>query len=598
MKKYFTIIIIVFAAKIAHAQQFLEKAKIEASDKTASDLFGRSVTISGDYAVVGALQEDEDEEGLNTLNNAGAAYIYEKNTDGTWEQIQKIVASDRAAGDQFGYSVSISGDYLIVGASGKNTNTGAAYIFKRECCTTWIEVQKIEAGDKAIEDYFGFSVSISGGYAIVGAYQEDEDKNGANTLSAAGSAYIYKLQSGGNWTQEQKIVASDRQASDRFGISVAVNGENIVVGAYFEDHDASGGNTLSNAGSAYVFKRSTGGVWSQVQKIVASDRVSAAFFGWSVSINGDNIIVGAYGKSSEIGGAYIYKRAISGVWSEVKKIVVPAGGATPERYGYSVSISGDYAVAGAYQADAALADIGAVYVYKRGADESWDQFQKLNISNTIANDRLGYSVSIDGENIIAGTINKEAAYVFKLEIVTPVTTSDFIALEVKGTSLIRWKTESEVNNSHFVIERSFDGNIFKYLGEVVSESENEKAPINYQYTDKNPALGANYYRLAQTDKDGTTKIIGVKSVDIKDLSHNDIEIYPNPVVKELMISYKQLNIKKIILTDVKGVVIKQYKLTANDRLGNVSIDLDNLKSGVYLVNLIGDKTYVRKIVKQ
>ena len=190
---------------------------------------------------MGAYLEDEDASGANTQSSAGSAYIFERDGLGNWTQAQKLTASDRATGDRFGYSVSISGDYAIVGAIG-----------------------------------------------------EDHDASGANTQSDAGSAYIFERDGLGNWTQAQKLVASDRAADDRFGNSVAISGDYAIVGANWEDEDASGANTQTDAGSAYIFERDGSGNWTQAQKLTASDRAAGDWFGYSVSISGDYAIVGAY----------------------------------------------------------------------------------------------------------------------------------------------------------------------------------------------------------------------------------------------------------------------------------------------------------------
>ena len=254
------------------------ETKIVATDRQASDYFGYSVAISGNYAIVGAYYEDHDANEQNYKSDAGSAYIFELDTSGNWGQAQKIVALDRQKSDYFGYSVAISGNYAIVGAyneghdaSGTSTSTdtdtdfkssaGSAYIFERNTNGNWSQVQKIVASDRQIDDYFGYSVAISGNYAIVGAYGEDHNANEQIYKSKAGSAYIFE-NTNGNWSQKQKIVASDRQSGDRFGYSVAISGNDVVVGAYREAHNTSGTSTsgtsehgyIVNAGSAYIFK--------------------------------------------------------------------------------------------------------------------------------------------------------------------------------------------------------------------------------------------------------------------------------------------------------------------------------------------------------
>ena len=156
----------------------------------------------------------------------------------------------------------------------------------------WNEVIKATASDRGQGDNFGISVAISGNYAIVGAFFEDQDTSGANSLSESGSAYIFENVSG-TWIFQQKIVASDRAQGARFGVSVAISGDYAIVGADSEDKDSSGANAIASAGAAYIFKNNAG-TWTEVQKIVATDRSITDYFGVSVAISGDFAIVGAY----------------------------------------------------------------------------------------------------------------------------------------------------------------------------------------------------------------------------------------------------------------------------------------------------------------
>jgi hypothetical protein len=242
--------------------------KLVASDRAIDDNFGNSLAISSNLIVVGVNLEDEDASGNSTLSNAGSAYIFSIDAGGTnnWGQVKKLVASDRAAGDNFGYSIGISGNNIVVSAylesedaSGGATlaNAGSAYVFNKDAggVDNWGQVKKLVTSDRAAGDIFGISVAISGNNIVVGAFNESEDASGGNTLSLAGSAYVFSKDQGGinNWGQVQKIVASDRGASDRFGASVTINGGNIIVGVSQEDEDAGGANTITSSGSVYVF---------------------------------------------------------------------------------------------------------------------------------------------------------------------------------------------------------------------------------------------------------------------------------------------------------------------------------------------------------
>jgi len=216
--------------------------KILASDGQESDFFGNSVGISGDYAIVGALQEDPGD-----VSEAGSAYIYQRTDTNTWGEEAKIVASVPGESDNFGYAVAISGDYAIVGSPYEDTggdNAGAAYTFHRTGANTWEAGPTIVASDPAAWDYFGYSVSLSGPYAIVGAYGEDP-----NSVGSAGSAYLFNRTDVNTWSSATKIWASDGSFSDEYGISVSINGYYAVIGAHRDDPAAA-----SDAGSAYIYK--------------------------------------------------------------------------------------------------------------------------------------------------------------------------------------------------------------------------------------------------------------------------------------------------------------------------------------------------------
>ena len=388
-----------------------QQAKIQASDKQAGDKFGYSVSISGDgnTAIAGAYNED------TGATDAGSAYIFTRSGT-TWTQQAKIQASDKQAYDQFGQVVSISsnGNTAIAGAYNEDTggtNAGAAYIFTRSG-TTWTQQAKIQASDKATNDLFGYSVSISGdgNTAIAGALFEEY----------GGSAYIF-TRSGTTWTQQAKIQASDRQASDFFGSSVSMssNGNTAIVGAMFED---TGG---SSAGAAYIFTRS-GTTWTQQVKIQASDKQASDNFGVSVAISddGNTAIVGAYTEDTggtNAGAAYIFTRSGT-TWTQQAKIQA-SDKATNDFFGSSVSMSsnGNTALVGAYNDHTGSDRTGSAYIFTRSGT-TWTQQARIQASDKQAGDLFGYSVSIsdDGNTAIVGAYTEDtgatdagAAYIFE-----------------------------------------------------------------------------------------------------------------------------------------------------------------------------------------
>jgi hypothetical protein len=386
-KKWFIVMAIVLVSfafsppQAGAGTDWLEKAKLLASDGAAADLFGCSVSISGDYAIVGAYGDDD------KGNVSGSAYIFR--WDGTsWSQQAKLTASDGDVNDYFGWSVSISGDIAIVGAPEKNdkgTYSGSAYIFKRDG-TSWSQQAKLLASDGAAYDFFSWSVSISGDYAIVGAYSGD------GIVADSGSAYIFKREDA-NWVQQQKLLASDGAAGDVFGCSVSLSGDYTIVGAHQYN---SGG-----AGKSYIFKRD-GESWVQQAKLTASDGTAYDFFGNSVSINGDYAIVGVCNdddKGTESGSAYIFKRDGTS-WSEQAKITA-SDGAAYDYFSMSVSISGDFAIVGADGDDDKGDGSGSAYIFKRYGT-SWVQQAKLTASDGTDGDFFGWSVSISGDYAIVG----------------------------------------------------------------------------------------------------------------------------------------------------------------------------------------------------
>ena len=355
-----------------------QQAKLTAADGEADDYFGVSVSIDGDYAIVGVYGDDND-NGID----AGSAYIFKRTGMTSWSQEAKLTAADGEADDYFGVSVSIDGDYAIVGAFGDDGYRGSAYIFKWTGIV-WSQQEKIVAADGEADDYFGASVSINGDYAIVGVYGDD-NSNGID----AGSAYIFK-RNRTTWSQQEKIVAADGEADDYFGVSVSINGEYTIVGSYYDDN--SNGN---DTGSAYIFKR-TGTVWSQEAKLTAADGEADDYFGVSVSIDEEYAIVGAFGDDGYRGSAYIFKWTGT-TWSQQEKIVA-ADGEADDHFGVSTSISKDYVVIGAFYDDS---ETGSAYIFKRSGS-CWSQEDKLVAWDDTSGDRFGCFVSISGLSAIIG----------------------------------------------------------------------------------------------------------------------------------------------------------------------------------------------------
>ncbi len=410
---------------------------LRAPDAQPDDWFGNSVAISGNYAIVGAPQEDGGAG--SPAANAGAAYIFQRNSNGTWSLKATLHASDIQASDQFGFSVAIDGDYAAVGAPDEDggigdpiTGAGAVYVFERDESGNWPEKTVLRYSDPTYSDDFGHSLGISGNYLIVGA--DAEDGNPGDTIAGAGAAIIYERNGSGTWEEKATLHGSDLQTFDWLGWSVSINGSRAIVGAWKEDGGA--GDPVVDAGAAYIFERTGSGTWEQKAILHASDLQGDDRYGVSVSIRGDYAIVGACfedggsgNPSVNTGAAYIYKRNSSGVWEE--KELLHAGEMQPDdRFGYSVAMGVGYAFVSSYCREAgdagAVANAGAVHIFKENASGAWDETEVLFASDYQENDFFGYNINTDGNAIIIGAIyedggigdpaaNAGAVYIYELK---------------------------------------------------------------------------------------------------------------------------------------------------------------------------------------
>lgn len=369
-----------------------------------------------------------------------------------------VKASNTGADDEFGRAVSVWGDTLVVGAgledsgsTGVNgnqadeslTDSGAVYVFVRSG-STWSQQAYLKASNPGSEDYFGFSVAIHGDTIVVGAYREDSGATGVNGNQAdesaidSGAAYVF-VRNGSTWSQQAYLKPSNTGSQDQFGRAVAIHGDTIVVGSWFEDSNATGvngnanDNSASDSGAAFVFTRS-GTAWSQQAYLKASNTGAGdRFGGFQVAVAADTAVVGAYLEDSNAtgvngnqgnnsadaaGAVYVFTRSGT-VWSQQAYLKASNTG-TSDWFGSALSISGDTLVVGAYREDSLATgvngdgssngapDAGAAYVFSRSGG-SWSQEAYLKASNTWPSDWFGYAVAITGDTIVVGAHQEDSA---------------------------------------------------------------------------------------------------------------------------------------------------------------------------------------------
>jgi FG-GAP repeat protein len=389
------------------ADPAFKAARLTATDGAGDDFFGFSVAISGDTIVVGAKEDD-----IGANEDQGSAYVFVRPAGG-WRvgtQAAKLVASDGAPNDQFGVSVAISGDDVFVGSWNDDNaglgGPGSVYVFTKPAggwAGVLSQTARLVASDRLDGDLLGASVAASGGVLVAGAPFDD------NTFGAQGSAYVFIRPPGGwqNGTEAAKLVASDPGDQDRLGSAVAISGDTIVLGAPTADIGAS-----SQQGAAYVFESATWfGTMTQNAKLTSSDGVGSDAFGYAVAVDGDTVVSGAILHATEgvgRGAAYVFEKPASGWVSTAAftaRLTVSEGTHT-DRLGESVAIVGNVIVAGArFGPGPNDGDQGAAYVFvePRAGWATTTQFrEKLVAADGAASDNFGAAVGRSGNTTVVG----------------------------------------------------------------------------------------------------------------------------------------------------------------------------------------------------
>jgi hypothetical protein len=365
----------------APPQTSSRQAELTATGGAALDLFGWSVALSGDTALIGA---------WGTNNGLGAAYVLVRRGT-TWTRQATLTTADGAQGDQFGISVALSGDTALIGAGDQNNNgIEAAYVFVRRG-TTWIRQAELTAA----ADGFGLSVALSGDTALIGASRKNYQ---------TGAAYVFGRH-GTTWTRQATLTAAHGAQGDGFGVSVALSGDTALIGAESANHDR---------GAAYAFARH-GTTWTRQATLTAAHGGQEDHFGASVALSGDTALIGAENANNGLGAAYMFGRRGT-TWTQ-QATLTAAHGAQGDGFGVSVALSGDTALIGAYGTNH---NIGAAYVFGRRGS-TWARQVTLTAAHGARDDVFGISVALGGSTAVIGApvnlfantkIRSGAAYVF------------------------------------------------------------------------------------------------------------------------------------------------------------------------------------------
>lgn len=368
-----------------------DAAKLLASDGAAGHWFGRTVAVSGETVVVGALMHN-------------SAYVFE-GSDGSWTEVAALNPAEGSE-DFRARFVAGDGDVAIVSDPYHAEASGIAYVFERSA-GSWSQTAELVASDAATDDLFGVSVDMSGNVAAVGAVGDDDSG------PSAGSAYIFEA-SGGSWTEVAKLTAGDPGAADTFGSAVAVDGTVVLVGAPQDD------DLGSNSGSAYVFEK-TNGSWTQVAKLTAEDGAAGDRFGdfRGLAVDGNLAIIGAFGDDdggTDSGSAYVFEET-DGSWTQVAKLTADDA-SSGERFGRAADVDGSTAVVTSDGGGLPGNAPGSAYLFD--GDSGWSQVAKIRPYDWETSDYFGIDAAISGGVLVVGAMWDDdngsgaagAAYVF------------------------------------------------------------------------------------------------------------------------------------------------------------------------------------------
>ncbi len=572
MTKKNTILLVLMLVSIFFTQaQVIETQRLVSDDIETGDNFGEAVAISGNYAIIGSLGDDEN--GVNS----GSAYIYYNNA-GTWEQYQKITASDGQTNDFFGVNVTISGDYAFACSLGANSYAGKVYAFYNDA-GTWTETDILIASDTESSDLFGESMVANGDYVIIGALGNDDFG------SQSGSAYIFQNNSG-NWTEITKLTASDGAESDQFGTAVSIYGDYAIVGA---DHS-------ENHGKIYAFYNNSG-TWEQTQIIESADISVGDFFGVSVCVYDEYLAIGASSKSDNgtwSGAAYVFQNN-SGTWEEQQKLTA-SDAASMKHFGNSINIIGDTLIVGSKGNRSFTPYVaGSAYLFKNDSGE-WDEKAKLTASDIGLEDYFGNAVSFSNSYAFVGS---------------PLTDSDFedagavYIYEVVFTNIILQPISQEIINPGanivFLVEaeginlsyqwRKDEVNLIN--GGNISGSTTNELTITSATSDDvgiyDCVVSGDYGVIISEDA------MLSDPLGISDISKQEIFIYPNPTNGKIYFKTTNSNIQQIFISDITGKRIIENIETQQNKI----FDFSDFESGIYFIIIQTEKEILKaKIIKR
>lgn len=656
MKKSILILLLLLCiVQKNYAQTFIETQKIVLSDRELSNRFGEFVEMYGNYAILGndeqfgiyeridnvwVLQKSGSfqfefiysvsiSENYAVVGLRASAHIYKKDEVGNWTIMQEITASDDPfMTSAFGSGTAINNDRIIVGASYASTNTtscGAVYIFENNN-DFWEQKQRLVVENRDPHKDFGRTIDMSDEVIIVGTSVETKNANNEDSLYRAGAAYIFEKDIGGIWSYSQKIVSSDRAKLNFFGSDVAIHNHELIIGAPNNMYDSLGNDSTFAAGASYLFSKNIEGEWVETQKLVASDRESYAQFGWSVAINEQHLVVGAWSATFDgvdnAGAAYVFRKN-NGYWSESQKLGAQdqEGG---DFFGNRIAITNSSILIGAIEEDFDDSpgnddDAGAVYAFE--LCYSTDTTLQVTACNDyLAPNGLSYTQSEVFNITIPNQAGCDSVITIDLTILPQSSSVIFVntcdSYMAPDSSI---HTASKVFDITLLNQYGCDSTITIDLtipvndtsvtlnGQTITSNEQD---ATYRWLDCNSdfsvipnetnvsfaAIENGNYAVEITNELGcvdTSTCITINTVQLIDIPLlEQVLIYPNPSHNKFYIDLGDLSLASLKLFDPVGKLIFEVQETT-DNIYPVEI---TGQAGLYLLEIVSNNGY-RKTYK-
>lgn len=420
MKTLVYLIGLMLTMQSAFSQSFGNPQKLTPINRTLGGYFGHRVDISEDYAIIG--------EYFRTGQDTGFAYIFRR-IGGSWVQVQRLKPTDGHAGDWFGFSVAINGDYAVVGSphhsydeNGLNYRyeSGCTYIFKNTG-GNWTQIQKIASYTPGSTHHFGWSIDMCDSTLLVGAPHDKYNADGTDSTTYAGAAYFYKQTSNGLFMLSAKVIAPDRSVLDLFGWDVGLSENCAIIGSPYDDVQLLNGGTIIDRGSVYLYNKTANGNWILTQNHFPANGQYQDKYGSHVAISGNTALVGVPAESYASGSAYILQ--FDGTtWNLEQKLTAPIR-STADAFGSNITIFENHALVGAVYEDHdenemnRIYNSGSVYYFKR-INNTWLQQQKIVAPTRHADDEFGNTIAFDGASLFVGVVHDSnetgAVYTFEL----------------------------------------------------------------------------------------------------------------------------------------------------------------------------------------